>query len=116
MKHSMGCSRAHARAAWAMGSRAACSPATPQLNCRGLEKRKGGAGGRPACPQRGPNVARSPELGISGCRTDSPCTGPPRPAQEHAEDAMDASKVEGDTLTDRAVLEGKAGPVHTTSV
>ncbi|KAL4436578.1 hypothetical protein ABPG75_003717 [Micractinium tetrahymenae] len=37
-------------------------------------------------------------------------------AAEQDEDAGDTSQVKGDTLTDRAVLEGKEGPGHTTSV
>jgi len=42
---------------------------------------------------------------------------PPTPFgwEERQEDAGDASGVQGDTLTDRAVLEGKGGEGHTTS-
>lgn len=39
---------------------------------------------------------------------------PPCPPQEHLEDA-DASQVQGDTVTDREVLEGKGGTPATTS-
>lgn len=62
-------------------------------------------------PGRGCRVLRSQSPSLS-----APYHAAPLPGQEHEEDAGDASKVEGDTVTDRAVLEGKAGPGHTASV
>lgn len=58
-----------------------------------------------------PQLSLIRPAGLSPAATlASPPPGCPR-AQEHAEDAGDASQVKGDTLTDRHVLEGTAeGP------